>query len=227
MRLARDAGTRGEIERAGEEGRHVGHDVDRRIGGVAVVHDDDRHAVARHHARHVGIALQAPHVVDHAGAGLRAPRAATCAFMVSIDTGTPSAATAASTGSSRRTSSLERHRRGGAVRTGGFRADIDDVRALRHHAAGMRDGGLRIEKAAAVRERIRGDVEDAHHDRAAGREQPGKRAGSRPRRRAGCRIGTGWPSSWLWLCAGPGRGVKRRDRGTGCRGSVRPDRRYR
>src|SRR5260221_310622 len=30
-----------------------------------------------------------------------------------------------------------------------------------------------------------------------------------PRRRAGDWRRTGWPDSWLWLCAGPGRGVKR------------------
>ena len=33
--LARNAGARGDVERAGEERRDVGHDVDRRIGGVA------------------------------------------------------------------------------------------------------------------------------------------------------------------------------------------------
>ena len=67
--LARDAGAVGDLERAGKERRDVGHDVDGRIGGLAVVHDDDRHGVLGHHARHVGIALQAPDVVDDRRAG--------------------------------------------------------------------------------------------------------------------------------------------------------------
>ena len=33
--LARDAGARGDVERAGEERRDIGHDVDRWIGGLA------------------------------------------------------------------------------------------------------------------------------------------------------------------------------------------------
>src|SRR5580692_12901143 len=42
--LARDAGTRGNDERALEERRHVGNNVDCGIGAVAIVHDDDRRA---------------------------------------------------------------------------------------------------------------------------------------------------------------------------------------
>ena len=47
--LARDAGARGDLERAREERRDIGHDVDRGIGGLAVVHDDDRHGVLGDH----------------------------------------------------------------------------------------------------------------------------------------------------------------------------------
>ena len=62
------------------------------IGLVAVVHDDHRYAMLGDHARHVGIALQAPDVVDDRGA-LPSAQAATSAFMVSIETGRPSATT--------------------------------------------------------------------------------------------------------------------------------------
>ena len=71
--LARDAGARRDLERAGEERHHVGHDVDAGIGVVAVVHHDDRHAVLGGHARHVRIALQAPDVVDDRGALVERP----------------------------------------------------------------------------------------------------------------------------------------------------------
>src|ERR1019366_9629310 len=46
----------------------------------------------------------------------------------------------------------------------------------------------------------------------------------RPWRRAGFGKRRGWPSSWLWLCAGPGKGVKRYNgwnfRSRGCAGSM-------
>ena len=45
--LARDAGARGNGERALEERRHVGDDVDCGIGALAIVHDDDRARRAR------------------------------------------------------------------------------------------------------------------------------------------------------------------------------------
>src|SRR5580692_1406725 len=55
--VALDAGLPGDFQRAREEIGHVLDDVDVRIGGVAVVHDDDRRAVAGDDPRHVGIAL--------------------------------------------------------------------------------------------------------------------------------------------------------------------------
>ncbi len=68
--------------------------------------------------RHIGVALQAPDVVDDARRQLRVPRRATPAFMVSIETGTPSAVTAGRTGASRRSSSsgetAPRRHRGGS-----------------------------------------------------------------------------------------------------------------
>ena len=64
----RDAGLVGDVERMVEERVDVGDDADGGIGLVAVVHDDDRHAMLADHAGHVGIALQAPDVVDDADA---------------------------------------------------------------------------------------------------------------------------------------------------------------
>ena len=142
--VARNAGALGDTERAGEEPVDVGHDVDRRIGALAVVHDDDRHGVPGHDAGHVGIALQTPHVVDDAGAR-RERQLRDRAFMVSIDT----APRARHRGQHRlepprflasARPAPRRHRDGWTP------PDIDDVGALRHHAPGLGDGGLRVEK---------------------------------------------------------------------------------
>ena len=51
--MPRDAGARGDFERAGKERRNIRHDVDRGIGGVAVVHDDDRDGMLGDDARQV------------------------------------------------------------------------------------------------------------------------------------------------------------------------------
>ena len=48
----------------------------------------------------------------------------------------------------------------------GLAAHVDDVGALVKHLQAVRDGGLRIEVLAAVRERVRRHVEDAHDARA-------------------------------------------------------------
>src|ERR1700692_4432035 len=46
--VAPDAGARGDVERACEEALHLRHDVERRIGALAVVYDDDRTAASGH-----------------------------------------------------------------------------------------------------------------------------------------------------------------------------------
>ena len=51
------------------------------------------------------------------------------------------------------------------ARPGGFAADVDDRGAGGQHLPGMVDGDLRVEEGAAVGERIRRHVEDAHHQR--------------------------------------------------------------
>src|SRR6185312_4808533 len=62
--VAGDTGLRRDLQRAGKEGDHVGDDVDRRIGGVAVVHHDHRHAASGDQRSHGRVALQAPYIVD-------------------------------------------------------------------------------------------------------------------------------------------------------------------
>ena len=58
-------------QRALEEAQHVGDDVEGRIDGLAVVHDHHGRAVIGGDPGDIGLALQTPDVVDHAGAGLQ------------------------------------------------------------------------------------------------------------------------------------------------------------
>ena len=60
---------------------------------------------------------------------------------------------------------IERHRDRIAIGPRGFRADIEDVGAFGGKALRLGNGGCRIEKAAAVGKRVRGDIEDAHDQR--------------------------------------------------------------
>src|ERR1700761_6910355 len=68
-----DAGGPGDFERAREELRYFGDDVEGRISGLAIVHDNDRRAVLGNDSRHVRIALQTPDVVDDARPGFERP----------------------------------------------------------------------------------------------------------------------------------------------------------
>jgi hypothetical protein len=59
-------------ERVKERG-DILHDVDRSIGAVAVVHDDNGAMARRHQCGHIGIALQAPDVVGDRRTGIKRP----------------------------------------------------------------------------------------------------------------------------------------------------------
>ncbi len=191
-----DAGARGDVERARKECRDIGHDVDRWIGGLAVVHDDHRHGVLGHHPRQAAVALQTPHVVDDRGAGRERPGRHLGLHGVDRDRNAESD----DRWKDRRKPAhflLERDRHRAAVGTSRLRADIQDVGALRDHPAGLVDGDRGIEKAAAVRKGVGRDVEHAHHDRPSERQQT--REGIRR-----CLLVAGQSGSWA---------RKRHDRG--------------
>ena len=153
------AGARGEVERALEETLDVIKNVDRRIGAIPVVHDDDRRASFRHGVRHAGIALQAPDVVDDTGAEPR---------RLARDLGL------ACVNRDRRIEFGQRlecgnnppqlfvFRNRNVTRPCRFAADIDDRRAIGDHGPGARDSCGKVGMAPAVGERIRRHVENAH-----------------------------------------------------------------
>ena len=101
-------------------------------------------------------------------------RRATSAFQVSMEIGAeaPASARPARTGCTRaHSSSAEMTTWPGRLE---FAADIDDIRPLQGHAQGRRHGRARLVMDAAVRERIGGDVDDAHDERASAEfERPG------------------------------------------------------
>src|SRR5262245_1142075 len=55
--LPRDAGVRGNLQRTAKESGYVRHDVDRRIGRLAVVHDDHRDGRLGDDPRKLALAL--------------------------------------------------------------------------------------------------------------------------------------------------------------------------
>ncbi len=162
-RVARDAGLFRDAERIIEERVDVGYDADGGLGLVAVVHDDDRHAMLADHAGHVGIALQAPDVVDDARAQAERPIGDLRLQRVDRD-GHAHLHHGREHGLQPRQLLLERHRLGAAIGAGRFGADVDDVGAFLDHLPGMLERDFGFDELAAVGEGIRGDVEDAHDD---------------------------------------------------------------
>src|SRR5258707_14520250 len=71
--LPRNARARRDVERAGKERADVGDDVDRRVGGLAIMHDDHRRGMLGNDPGKLAIALEAPDVVDDGGAGRERP----------------------------------------------------------------------------------------------------------------------------------------------------------
>ena len=54
---------------------------------------------------------------------------------------------------------------GGGSRSGGFTAHIEPIGALDEQLEAVRDGRVGVGEATSVGERVRGDVDDAHHER--------------------------------------------------------------
>jgi len=145
---AGNAGPVGYRERSRKIVGDILHDIERGVGAVAVMHDDDRRMTLRQQGRHRGIALQAPDVVGDDGACIQRPaddgrfhavdgygdtegndlgeyRAQACQFFIGRD-------------------------RLRAIGAGGLRADIDEVGALGRHAAGLRQCAVGCDKLSAI-----------------------------------------------------------------------------
>jgi hypothetical protein len=176
--FARDAGLARNAERAREERLDVGHDVDRRVGLVAIMHDHDRCSVLGHDRGHVGVALQAPHVVDHGGALGERPAGHLGLHRVDRDR----RAERADGREHRRESApllLGAHPHGAAIGARRLGADVDDVGAVCDHLSRVGDRPLRVDEFSAVGERVGREVEHPHDHGTARREQPVEPPGGR------------------------------------------------
>ena len=160
-------------EGAFERAQDVGDDVERGVGRVPVVHEDGGGARLGRDLGDGGIALEAPDVVDDRGAGGEgAPRHLRLPGVDGDRRGCAGLGKAGEDGLHPRPFLFGRYDDvAGAAR---FAADIDDIRPLQGHAQGRRHGRARLVMDAAVRERIGGDVDDAHDERASAEfERPG------------------------------------------------------
>ena len=149
-----------------EEARHVVDDVVvarivlHRPRVVAEhVHQAQADAGVGHDPGHVRVVAQRRDVVDERGARRRRAARATAALRVSIEIVTPSRDSSSTTPSTRRSSSAGVDRLGSGP--GRLAADVDDRRTGRELLETARDRDARVAGIAAVRERVRRDVDDA------------------------------------------------------------------
>ena len=116
-------------------------------------------------------------------------RRATSAFIVSTEIGTPTRpARASTTGRTRRSSSSSDT--GSEPGPRGLAADVDERRALAHQGEALRERVVGGEEAAAVGERVGGDVEHAH-DAREGEVERSRSAGPAWRSRSARRVDEG------------------------------------
>ncbi len=178
-----DAGAPGDFERTREEIRNVGDNVDRGIGSLAIVHDDNGCAVLGDDPRHVAVALQAPDVVDDGRAGLEGPGCNAGFHRVDGNWNADGGG-----GRQDRLKPLallvEGDRPHSAIGPGRLPADIDDVGAFGGETAGVLDGLRRVDELAAVGKGVRRHIENAHHQRTLLLKKIGQHVGGL--RRIGC-----------------------------------------
>ena len=152
-----DAGVDGEPKPLLEEGDDVGHDV-LVVGLFLPVHQADPGAGLRYEVGHRRVGSQSRHVVDE----LRAERE--CAPRDLRLGGVDRHGHAVEPLEHRDdTAQLLVQRHGLVPGTRGLPADVHDRRTLLDHAARRRDGVVRVEVHAAIGERVRRHVDDAHH----------------------------------------------------------------
>ena len=153
----------GKRERAVKEAPDVGEDIDAFIPFRPIVHDDDGRPGFSDHGGHVRIFLQAPYIIDDNRTGFHRSRRDRGLAGIDGERHIEDA-------SQRRQDLLDArkllglgHRNRGRPRR--LSADIDHVASGNGHGLGMSDGGIESLKSAAIRERIRGQVQNSHDGR--------------------------------------------------------------
>ena len=145
-----DAGFRGDRERAVEETLDVVDNIDPGIDVVTIVHDHDRDVVFGDHARHVGIALQAPDVIGDGCAG--GERLGDDGGLHAVDRHRRAERHDIRQHGRKALPFLVSSDRSGAVGPRRFRADVENVGSISDHAARLRQSALRRVELAAIGE---------------------------------------------------------------------------
>ena len=144
--------------------RRVGGACGVTVGVGAPLHEDRRQAGVRDGRKHVRIRATTGDVIDIVHADFCTGTSDGCAHR--IHTGDDAAGCEfAHNRHDAREFLFFGH--AGCAGTGGFPADVDDVRAVINHLFGVRQCTAGVEVIATVGKRILGDVQDAHHEGAA------------------------------------------------------------
>ena len=168
--LPRNTGLCSNLERTRKERGDIRHDVDRWVGGLPVMHDDHGDAVVGDDPRKLAIALQAPYVIDHRRSDPKCPCRHCGLHGVDGDRNAERGSRGHDRGEAPELLGA-RHRHRAAVRAGRLGTDIQNIGTLRHHSFRLLEGASRIKKTSPVGEGVWGDIEHAHDDWPAEREQ--------------------------------------------------------
>ncbi len=131
---------------------------------MLVVHDDDGGAVFADDARHVGVALQAPDVVDDAGA--EAERFGGDDGLGGVDGDRQGMGREEATKCGADALAFLFLRGGSPAGARGFASEVEDVGAFGSEAQAVLACLLGLVVVGAVEKGVGGDVDDAHYERA-------------------------------------------------------------
>src|SRR5712691_4735184 len=168
--LTRDTRRDRGFDRRAQESFDLGHHVIRVLGAVLVVHDDERAVMTRRELGQDRRAGQTPHVVDHRGAGSYG--SLSDVDLIRVDGNRHARFLREPADDLFGAHDLLAWTDGNVARSGGFATDVKEIGAFLDHAQSLRHGRVTIVTQPIAAERIRRDVHDAHHVRAAAPLEP-------------------------------------------------------
>ena len=135
------------------------------LGGTLHMHQNQGHVPVSREPQYVLVFPSAGDIVDHGGAGLQRRVGDLRQRGIDADRNPLREGVPQTLYDRQHTVLLPGRRDSLGTRARGFPAHVYDIRALLHHGGGVPDGGVGIQKTAAVGKAVRRHVQDAHDDR--------------------------------------------------------------